>query len=73
MAVGCSSLTRQQRIPMRLSGGLVLCAQHAIDRLDPVGGFPGACVLADGREDGGNWLAACLVGKQLPCPLVVHA
>jgi len=66
-------VVRKQRIPMGLSGRLALSAQHAVDRLDPVGGFAGACVLADGGQDGGDRLAARLVGDQLPCPVVLHA
>jgi len=51
---------------MRLSGGLALYAQHAVDRLDLVGGFAGACILADGGLDGGDRLAAGPGGQQEP-------
>jgi hypothetical protein len=56
---------------MRLSGSLAVSAQHSVDRLDPVGGFAGACVLADGGQDRGDRLAARLVVEQLRRPMAV--
>jgi hypothetical protein len=51
-AIGIANPSFLQRAAssMRLSGGLALTAQHAVDRHDSVRGFAGACLLAAGRS-----------------------